>query len=104
MPSADDKQAVNVDWRSVLDALRPFTARLWRELSSADKARFLRHARPWWDVHRHRAAPDVANEIRNAIAVDQLQIIAGKILDIEQLPGYHLVTLRRRHACTSEML
>lgn len=99
-----ERQAANGDWRSVLDALRPFTARLWRELSSADKARFLRHARPWWDVHRHRAAPDVANEIRNAITVGQLQIIAGKILDIEQLPGFQLVTLRRRHASTSETM
>ncbi|MBH5396427.1 hypothetical protein HZZ13_01170 [Bradyrhizobium sp. CNPSo 4010] len=33
------------DWRGVIDGLRPYTQRLWRELSPISKRRFLEHAR-----------------------------------------------------------
>ncbi len=49
-----------VGWRTVIDAVRPHAQTLWAELSPADKARFVRHVRPWWDIHRHRMAPPVA--------------------------------------------
>lgn len=54
------------DWHSVIDGLRPHTQRLWREMPSAERARFLRHLRPWWEVHRHRAAPQVMGRIEAA--------------------------------------
>src|SRR5205823_333049 len=31
------------DWRSVIDGMRPFTQRLWRELPSRSRRRFLEH-------------------------------------------------------------
>jgi uncharacterized NAD(P)/FAD-binding protein YdhS len=67
------------DWRSVFDALRPHSQRLWRNLSEAEKRRFLRHARPYWDVHRHRMAPAVAARIRGLIEEGRLQIRAGRL-------------------------
>ena len=63
------------DWRSVMDALRPHTELLWQELTPADKRRFLRHLRPWWEIHRHRVAPSVAAEIKAARARGALQIL-----------------------------
>jgi uncharacterized NAD(P)/FAD-binding protein YdhS len=50
-------------WRAAVDSLRPHTQALWRGLSLAERRRFLRHLRPWWDVHRHRIAPPVARRI-----------------------------------------
>ena len=41
-------------WRTAVDGLRPSAQRLWREASAVERRRFLRHLRPWWDVHRHR--------------------------------------------------
>jgi uncharacterized NAD(P)/FAD-binding protein YdhS len=67
-------------WRSVVDGLRPHTRRLWRELSLVERKRFLRHLRPWWDVHRHRGAPQVMARIAEARARGQLQIVAGKLV------------------------
>ncbi|HEV8128431.1 MAG TPA: FAD/NAD(P)-binding protein, partial [Candidatus Eisenbacteria bacterium] len=49
-----------VDWRAVFDSLRPETATLWATLPLQEKRRFLRHVRPYWEVHRHRIAPDIA--------------------------------------------
>lgn len=42
------------DWRSAVDGLRPVTDALWRALPPAEQDRFLRHLKPYWDVHRHR--------------------------------------------------
>ncbi|MFN7965761.1 MAG: FAD/NAD(P)-binding protein [Acidobacteriota bacterium] len=51
------------NWRSVIDALRPWTQSIWQSLSMTERRRFLRHLRPYWDVHRHRMAPDVWERI-----------------------------------------
>jgi uncharacterized NAD(P)/FAD-binding protein YdhS len=72
------------DWRSVIDGLRPHMQRLWRELTLEGRARFLRHLRPWWDVHRHRAAPPVMARIADACARGQLQVMAGKVSDLRE--------------------
>ena len=66
-------------WQAVVDELRPFTLDVWSELSAADRARFIRHLRPWWEVHRHRMAPSVADRIQAATATGQLRVLAGKI-------------------------
>jgi uncharacterized NAD(P)/FAD-binding protein YdhS len=34
-------------WQSVVDSLRPFTHDVWQGMSMSDRARFLRHLRPW---------------------------------------------------------
>ncbi len=47
------KRATEIDWRDAVDSVRPRTHELWQSMSEADQKRFMRHARPWWDVHRH---------------------------------------------------
>jgi uncharacterized NAD(P)/FAD-binding protein YdhS len=84
------------DWRSVVDEIRPFTGDVWAELSTADRARFLRHLRPWWDVHRHRIAGAVADRIEGARARGQLRISAGWIRAFESRPEGVAVTYRVR--------
>lgn len=51
------------DWRAALAALRPATPRLWRTFSERHQAQFLRHARRYWDVHRHRMSASVASSL-----------------------------------------
>src|SRR6185295_11398885 len=48
----------NGNWRQVVDSLRAVTPELWRRLGSVERERFMRHLRPFWEVHRHRASPD----------------------------------------------
>jgi uncharacterized NAD(P)/FAD-binding protein YdhS len=67
------------DWRAVLDSLRPDTRDLWRNLPLAEKQRFLRHVRPWWDVHRHRMAPSVAARIAAVRGSGQLTIERARL-------------------------
>jgi uncharacterized NAD(P)/FAD-binding protein YdhS len=75
------------DWRAVMDSLRPDTRDLWRGLSLAEKQRFLRHVRPWWDVHRHRMAPGVAARIEAAKASGQLTLRRARLGRLKPFRG-----------------
>jgi uncharacterized NAD(P)/FAD-binding protein YdhS len=75
------------DWRAVIDGLRPVTQTLWRAASPVERARFLRHLRPFWDVHRHRIAPSAADRLASAEASGRLRIVAGRILSLAPRPG-----------------
>jgi len=68
-------------WQPIVDELRPFTVDVWQSMSLTDRRRFLRHLRPWWDVHRHRMAGQVADRIDAAGASGQLRISVGRVRD-----------------------
>jgi uncharacterized NAD(P)/FAD-binding protein YdhS/glyoxylase-like metal-dependent hydrolase (beta-lactamase superfamily II) len=74
------------DWRAVIDSLRPLTQRLWQQLSLGEQRRFLRHVSPYWDVHRHRIASQVAEVIDELLNSGQLMIAAGRIQGYTQTP------------------
>jgi uncharacterized NAD(P)/FAD-binding protein YdhS len=84
------------DWRSVIDGLRPYTQRLWHELPQASKRRFLEHARAWWDVHRHRMAPEVEARVTQAIYAGQLTLMAAKVISVAPNDDGALIHYRRR--------
>lgn len=67
------------DWRSAVDSIRPMTVDIWRNWTMAERRRFLRHARPWWEVHRHRMAPKVAARVASLVAASELTVAAGKL-------------------------
>ena len=84
------------DWRSAVDALRPHTQKLWRSMSVAQKRRFLRHARAYWDIFRHRMAPQVETQINTLRAAGRLEVVAGRIMNAEMRSDDIVVNIRRR--------
>jgi uncharacterized NAD(P)/FAD-binding protein YdhS len=68
-------------WQDSIDRFRPSIQAAWKGATAFDRAQFLRHARPWWDIHRHRIAGAIADRIDAARARGQLRIIAGHIRD-----------------------
>ncbi|MBZ9646103.1 FAD-dependent oxidoreductase [Sphingobium sp. 3R8] len=73
------KRAAEIGWRNAVDELRPFSADMWRAASAAERSRFLRHLRPYWDVHRHRVAPQVAERLDGLRARGRLAVRAAKV-------------------------
>ncbi|MDZ4778293.1 MAG: FAD/NAD(P)-binding protein [Alphaproteobacteria bacterium] len=73
--------AAGVPWRRVIDAARPEVARVWRSWPRSERARFLRHARAYWDIHRHRMAPQIADALDALRASGQLRVMAGRVVD-----------------------
>ena len=84
------------NWHSVVDSLRPLTSGLWRSFGPAGQDRFLRHARPWWDIHRHRMAIPVGERIAALTAAGTLDVRAGHVVDIAVAGEAAQVTYRPR--------
>ncbi len=90
------KRGAEVGWRAAIDSLRPHSHALWQSLDGGQQRRFLRHARPWWDVHRHRIAPEVAQLLARMIGDGRLEIVAGRIIGAQDNEAGLTVEYRRR--------
>ena len=71
-----------VDWRSVIDSLRPHTATLWRLLPVRERQRFLRHVRPFWEIARHRLPQKSHQVVARLMREKRLEILAGRITSV----------------------
>jgi uncharacterized NAD(P)/FAD-binding protein YdhS len=90
--------ATGGDWRDVIASLRPATPALWKALSESERARFVRHLLPFWDVHRHRAAPDAAAATAQLMRDGRLIVTAGRIIAFDEGASSVKVTWRPRGA------
>jgi uncharacterized NAD(P)/FAD-binding protein YdhS len=93
-----------IGWREAVDELRPYTQAMWANGTDAERQRFLRHLRPWWDVHRHRLAPQVADRLAAMQASGQLEVVAGKTIAAAETSDGITVTWRRRGSDSPETL
>ena len=94
------RRSAEVGWRAAIDSLRPHSHWLWQSLPQDQRERFARHARPWWDVHRHRIAPTVAQRLHELIAEGRLQIVAGRIQSVREEHDALSVVYRSRGSST----
>ena len=85
------------DWRVVIDSLRPRVQGIWQGFSVKDRRRFLRHLRPYWDCHRHRLAPVIAQQLQLEQDAGRLYRHVGRVLAYQEGEGGTVkVTLQRR--------
>lgn len=67
------------DWRHLIDALRPHTQDLWSAFSTTERRRFIRHIRPYWDIHRHRVPESSLNTLLSLKQNGRLEVKRGAI-------------------------
>ncbi|WP_265595038.1 FAD/NAD(P)-binding protein [Haloferula sp. BvORR071] len=82
-----EASAAGMDWRDVINALRPVTTSIWAALPGRERRRFKRHLKPYWETVRHRIAPAVmaaADSLREAGILEQYR---GGIARLERLPS-----------------
>ncbi|HKR84334.1 MAG TPA: FAD/NAD(P)-binding protein [Terriglobales bacterium] len=91
-------QEQNIDWRAVLDSIRPVTQKMWGSLTLTERWRFLRHVRPYWDVHRHRVAPEIGSLLQTELESGSLQVHAGRITDYAEHRDFISLTYRERRS------
>lgn len=77
------RRSDEIGWRSAVHELRNATQAIWGDAPTSERRRFLRHLRPWWDVHRHKIAPAVAATIARMEAEGRISFAAGRILSID---------------------
>jgi uncharacterized NAD(P)/FAD-binding protein YdhS len=86
-----------------MQLLRPHNNELWHGLDLEQRRRFLRHLRPWWDIHRHRVAPQIGEQIDAARARGQLSIVSGRIEIGRTMDDEVEVTIIRRGSTDREV-
>jgi uncharacterized NAD(P)/FAD-binding protein YdhS len=75
-------EASGSSWGAVMDALRVQGLTVWSALNAEEQSRFLRHLRPFWDVHRYQVAPQLAAITQAQCDAGRLAIRAARILEI----------------------
>lgn len=87
-------------WQSVMQTLRAPGQRLWRTLSLDDQRRFLRHVVRYWDIHRHRVAPEVAAVLQHLRDNGQLVFHAARPRSLRSVEGRVRIDFTARHEST----
>lgn len=67
-----EAQGDGESWYAPFDDLRDVVWQVWPTMASAQKRRFLRWLRPWYDVHRFRSPPQNEAIVREAEARGQV--------------------------------
>lgn len=78
-----------VDWRAVMNGLRPVTQSIWLRLPESERRIFLATAAREWEVHRHRTAPAVTTTLDRLMADGRLTIRSAALVGATpDPPGY----------------
>jgi uncharacterized NAD(P)/FAD-binding protein YdhS len=85
-----------IDWRPVVDSIRPFNQAIWAGMNATEQRRFLRHLQPLWDTHRHRCAPEIMAVKERLEAEGRLICHQGYVHGYEQMGEEVEATYRPR--------
>jgi uncharacterized NAD(P)/FAD-binding protein YdhS len=99
---AQEVERLGGDWREVVTFIRHLAPELWRTLPPAERRRFLRHAQAYWDIHRHRLPPRMAQRIDHMRRSGRLQIYPGRIRQLVPEGDELRVVWRRRGSAENE--
>jgi uncharacterized NAD(P)/FAD-binding protein YdhS len=66
--------ATGVEWRCVVESLKPVANDVWGALPFEERDRFSRHLQRYWEVARHRMAPVMADAIDELVSSGRLTL------------------------------
>jgi uncharacterized NAD(P)/FAD-binding protein YdhS len=92
----DDVQRRGGDWREAITCVRTLAPTLWQRLPTRERQRFLRHARPYWDVHRHRLPQQTLAKLDQLQLDEKLHVHAGRLVNFELVGDKIRVSWRTR--------
>jgi uncharacterized NAD(P)/FAD-binding protein YdhS len=78
----------NIPWQAVIDSLRSVTNPIWLSLNDREKKK-LKRVSAFWNIHRHRMAPEASAVIHDWIASGRLKIVKDRVECIE--PGLNVI-------------
>jgi uncharacterized NAD(P)/FAD-binding protein YdhS len=100
----DDVQRRGGDWREAITCVRTLAPTLWQRLPTRERQRFLRHARPYWDVHRHRLPQQTLAKLNELQLDEKLHVHAGRLVNFELVGDKIRVSWRTRGSSDIETL
>jgi uncharacterized NAD(P)/FAD-binding protein YdhS len=91
-------------WHPAVDCLRADAQARWSGLALSERRRFLRHVRPFWDVHRHRMAPEMGRLVEQLRESGALTVVAGRLQSFRLVGEGVEATFRPRGGREDRML
>ncbi|GAA4005589.1 FAD/NAD(P)-binding protein [Hymenobacter fastidiosus] len=107
--------AQGIDWRPVLDSLRPSLGKIWAAWPLAEQARFLRHLASIWSVVRHRSPPQNTAAVQGMLDAGIVRMQLGRVrqtvpqgpdlaVQVQQQGQARWLTARHVISCTGPLL
>jgi uncharacterized NAD(P)/FAD-binding protein YdhS len=100
----EKEEKIGNNWRAVIDSLRPHTAAIWQRWNFHQRRTFLRHARNIWDIHRHRMAPEVSEQLDRLIENQELIIHSGQLISAQAGVNQATILWKDRRTSQAKML
>jgi uncharacterized NAD(P)/FAD-binding protein YdhS len=97
-------EAAGGDWREAISSVREPAPEPWQRLSVRERRRFLRHVRPYWDIHRHRLPESTAAQLHTLRRAGTLQLHAGRLLALDPVGRRIRATWRPRGTASAQTL
>lgn len=85
-------ERTDAPWQSVIDSLRPLTNPIWQVWDDAQQQIFMKHLFTYWNIHRHRMAPQIAQKIEALEVQGRLVRYRAPVLSV--VSGPCVVTAR----------
>jgi uncharacterized NAD(P)/FAD-binding protein YdhS len=101
---AEDTEQRGGDWREAVTFVRGIAPAIWQRMPLAERRRMLRHARAYWDVHRHRLPNYTLSALGQLREQRKLYIHAGRLLGFEAANDRLRVTWRPRGSAELQTL
>ena len=89
-----DEVAAGRDWHPAVEAMRRSAEPIWQSWSARDQAHALRRLRAFWDVHRFRIAPQVADRLDATRGAGALDILRAGVEGLALRDGGFEVSVR----------
>jgi uncharacterized NAD(P)/FAD-binding protein YdhS len=88
--------AQGIEWHVVFDELRDAARELWPSLPLAEQQCYFRHLSPWYETHRFRLPPQVADKLAGYQRDGRLVYRAGHLINVNAKDNSFQVGLRTR--------
>lgn len=86
-------QGAGIGWQAIFDALRAQGGAIWRALPLVERQRFVRHVRPFWDVHRFRIAPQIKAVADRLERAGRLRFLAASLATVDYAGPHHPIAV-----------
>lgn len=85
-------EMAGTDWRAIIDGLREHTTLIWKQLPLAEKQKFLKRLRPFWETHRHRMPHSTYTLVQKLLKEERLHVLAATLKSVKYTSGVLTVT------------
>lgn len=74
-------------WQAVIDSLRGQTNTIWQGWNEKNRAVFMKRLLTYWNIHRHRMAPEIAAAVEEMKKNGQLEFIKADVRGVKGGPA-----------------